>query len=79
MGRKKCRLSHARQPKMDKLEWNVHAIPEIVPSKLETIIVGCRLLYFSSRLQTTARPELLEHGTGLCQTYEQAEKLTIDG
>ncbi len=77
-GRKTCRLSHARNPRMNELQWSIHRVSEIPPELFSYIFAGCKAQYFQGRLQTTARPEALEYGVALAKTFAQAEQLTID-
>ncbi|GAA5893950.1 hypothetical protein JCM6882_003136 [Rhodosporidiobolus microsporus] len=78
-GRRTCTLSHARNPPLDDIEYDVLRATEIDPSKLDSLENRCRLIYFNTRLRTQARPEMLERADGLATTYAQCEKLTVDG
>ena len=59
LGRKTCRLSHARNPRLNELQWSVYKITDIPAELFSYIREGCKTVYFGSRLQTTARPEAL--------------------
>ncbi|GAA5920445.1 hypothetical protein JCM1841_004557 [Sporobolomyces salmonicolor] len=78
-GRRTCTLSHARNPPLSDIEYDVLRVTEIDPAKLESLEQRCRLVYFNTRLRTQARPEMLERADGLATTYAECEKLTVDG
>ncbi|BGP01913.1 hypothetical protein JCM10021v2_005623 [Rhodotorula toruloides] len=78
-GRRTCTLSHARNPPLSDIDYDVLRITEIDPAKLDALEARCRLVYWNTRLRTQARPEMLERGDGLATTYAQCEKLTVDG
>ncbi|GAA5847988.1 hypothetical protein JCM9279_003519 [Rhodotorula babjevae] len=78
-GRRTCTLSHARNPPLSDIDYDVLRITEIDPHKLQALEARCRLVYFNTRLRTQARPEMLERGDGLATTYGQCEKLVVDG
>ncbi|BGP41941.1 hypothetical protein JCM10449v2_005938 [Rhodotorula kratochvilovae] len=78
-GRRTCTLSHARNPPLNDIDYDVLRVTEIDPRKLEALEARCRLVYFNTRLRTQARPEMLERGDGLATTYAQCEKLVVDG
>ncbi|GAA5842454.1 hypothetical protein JCM11251_007319 [Rhodosporidiobolus azoricus] len=78
-GRRTCTLSHARNPPLDDIEYDVLRVTEIDLAKLDSLENRCRLIYFNTRLRTQARPEMLERADGLATTYAQCEKLTVDG
>ncbi len=78
-GRRTCQLSHARNPPLNEITYHVLPIVSLGGEVLEDLKANCRQLYFNTRLRVTARPEMLERGDGLCRTFAEAEKLTIDG
>ncbi|BGO93491.1 hypothetical protein NBRC10512_004714 [Rhodotorula toruloides] len=78
-GRRTCTLSHARNPPLSDIDYDVLRITEIDSAKLDALEARCRLVYWNTRLRTQARPEMLERGDGLATTYAQCEKLTVDG
>ncbi|GAA5999191.1 uncharacterized protein JCM10292_001655 [Rhodotorula paludigena] len=77
--RRTCTLSHARNPPLSDIEYDIVRVTELNPAKLEALETRCRLLYYNTRMRTQARPEMLERGDGLATTYAQCEKLTVDG
>ncbi|GAA6054038.1 hypothetical protein JCM3770_001333 [Rhodotorula araucariae] len=78
-GRRTCTLSHARNPPLSDIDYDVLRVTEIDPRKFEALEARCRLVYFNTRMRTQARPEMLERGDGLATTYAQCEKLVVDG
>ncbi|GAA5944677.1 hypothetical protein JCM3775_007572 [Rhodotorula graminis] len=78
-GRRTCTLSHARNPPLSDIDYDVLRITEIDPHKLHALEARCRLVYFNTRMRTQARPEMLERGDGLATTFGQCEKLVVDG
>jgi len=78
-GRRTCQLSHARNPPLNEITYHVLPIVSLSDETREDLKASCRQLYFNTRLRVTARPEMLERGDGLCRTFAEAEKLTIDG
>ncbi|GAA5857274.1 hypothetical protein JCM8547_009409 [Rhodosporidiobolus lusitaniae] len=78
-GRRTCTLSHARNPPLTDIEYDVLRVTEIDPIRLDNLENRCRTIYWNVRLRTQARPEMLERADGLATTYAQCEKLTVDG
>ncbi|GAA6004242.1 hypothetical protein JCM10207_002501 [Rhodosporidiobolus poonsookiae] len=78
-GRRTCTLSHARNPPLDDIDYDVVRVTELDPAKLETLESRCRLIYYNTRMRTQARPEMLERADGLATTFSQCEKLVVDG
>ncbi|SCZ88363.1 BZ3500_MvSof-1268-A1-R1_Chr10-2g02932 [Microbotryum saponariae] len=77
-GRRTCQLSHARNPPLSDMEFETLSIVDIHPDKLDQLEARCRLVYFDTRLRSTARPEVLETGDSLALTFREAENQCID-
>ncbi|ORY73869.1 hypothetical protein BCR35DRAFT_306984 [Leucosporidium creatinivorum] len=77
-GRRTCILSHARNPTLAELSYEVLNITEIPLESLDGLEARCRQLFFNTRLGTMGRPEFLDKGDGLARTFEEVEKTTID-
>ncbi|ORY73868.1 hypothetical protein BCR35DRAFT_314909 [Leucosporidium creatinivorum] len=77
-GRRTCQLSHARNPPLADIEYDVLSVREVDQEKLEYLTRRCREVYVNTRLRTAARPEMLERADGLATTWDEAEKMTID-
>ncbi|SCV73731.1 BQ2448_6161 [Microbotryum intermedium] len=77
-GRRTCQLSHARNPPLFDMKFETLSIVDIHPDKLDQLEARCRLVYFDTRLRSTARPEVLETGDSLALTFQEAENQCID-
>ncbi|GAA5977894.1 hypothetical protein JCM10908_005135 [Rhodotorula pacifica] len=77
--RRTCTLSHARNPPLSDIDYDVLRITEIDPTKLASLDERLRKIYYNVRMRMQARPEMLERGDGLATTFAQVEKLIVDG
>ncbi|GAA5884927.1 hypothetical protein JCM3774_004580 [Rhodotorula dairenensis] len=77
--RRTCTLSHARNPPLADIDYDVLRITEIDPAKVASLDDRLRKIYYNVRMRMQARPEMLERGDGLATTFAQVEKLIVDG
>ncbi|KWU42842.1 hypothetical protein RHOSPDRAFT_35569 [Rhodotorula sp. JG-1b] len=77
--RRTCTLSHARNPPLSDIDYDVLRITEIDPAKIAQLDERLRKIYYNVRMRMQARPEMLERGDGLATTFAQVEKLIVDG